>query len=229
MSRQVLAFITEALTELSRQRKIRIRLHGTRLSRAYTFVLRLDRSTDFTKLLRNPRKRQRRTAKRHDATIQTPSLTSSSSPSDVDSPFPTSMHKSKVSDVDTRSTIPDDDDDTNLASASDAENNEVDQQIHLNNAYPGAANSIGSVHQRRWFITLDRPNSGFELDTREGRKRWVRRRSVDGEHLFGFEPFYVRGPEVETSVVTGRLGREVFEDEGVHGFVRRKGWRPVLY
>lgn len=44
----------------------------------------------------------------------------------------------------------------------------------------------------------------------------------------GFEPFYVRGPEVERSVVTGRLAREVLEDEGVEGFVRRRGWRPVL-
>lgn len=44
----------------------------------------------------------------------------------------------------------------------------------------------------------------------------------------GFEPFYVHGPDVERSVVTGRLGREVFEDEGVKDFVRRRGWRAVL-
>lgn len=44
----------------------------------------------------------------------------------------------------------------------------------------------------------------------------------------GSEPFYVRGPEVERSVVTGRLGREVLEDEGVEGFIPRRGWRAVL-
>lgn len=46
--------------------------------------------------------------------------------------------------------------------------------------------------------------------------------------LVGFEPFYVRGPEIERSVVTGRLRREVLEDEGVQGFIPRQGWRAVL-
>jgi hypothetical protein len=55
---------------------------------------------------------------------------------------------------------------------------------------------------------------------------WVR--SSDGSELSGFEPFYVRGPEVERSVVTGRRGQDVLEDEGVEGFIGRKGWRAVL-
>lgn len=41
-------------------------------------------------------------------------------------------------------------------------------------------------------------------------------------------PFYVRGPQFEQSVVTGRLGEEVLRDEGVTTFIPRKGWTPVM-
>ncbi|KAI1657655.1 hypothetical protein F4813DRAFT_389391 [Daldinia decipiens] len=41
-------------------------------------------------------------------------------------------------------------------------------------------------------------------------------------------PFYVRGVEAERSVVTGRTGGDVLKDEGVVGYIGRKGWRPVL-
>ena len=44
----------------------------------------------------------------------------------------------------------------------------------------------------------------------------------------GFEAFFVRGRDVERSVVTGRTADEVMVDEGVEGFVGRKGWRAVL-
>ena len=43
----------------------------------------------------------------------------------------------------------------------------------------------------------------------------------------GFESFLVRGRDVERSVVTGRLAREVESDEGVQGFVGRSGWVGV--
>lgn len=43
-----------------------------------------------------------------------------------------------------------------------------------------------------------------------------------------FKPFYVRGPEMERSVVTGRSGKDVLEDEEVQGFIPRRGWRAVL-
>ena len=36
------------------------------------------------------------------------------------------------------------------------------------------------------------------------------------------------GAEVEQSVVTRRLAREVESDEGVEGFVGRANWEPVL-
>jgi hypothetical protein len=111
------------------------------------------------------------------------------------------------------------------ASASDSES--IDSKTRLTNAYPGAVNSVGSIHQRRWFITLDRTQSGFVRDGKG--TTWKRKTpaSSDQETL-GFEPFYVRGPEIELSVVTGRTGNEVLEDENVEGFIPRRGWRPVL-
>jgi hypothetical protein len=59
---------------------------------------------------------------------------------------------------------------------------------------------------------------------------WVRRRDENGE-LLGWDPFFVHGAEgdnAERSVVTGRTSAEVFADEGVVGFKRRKGWQPIL-
>lgn len=104
-----------------------------------------------------------------------------------------------------------------------------DEQVRLTNAYPGASNTIGSVHQRSWHLSLDKVSSGF---VREEKKRWVRAveggsRSRSGR-IGGFEAFYVRGREVERSVVTGRVAEEVCADEGVVGFVGRAGWRAVL-
>jgi len=131
----------------------------------------------------------------------------------------------------------------NSASASDEE--DLDEMVRNTNAYPGATNSVGSIHQRRWFLSLDRVNSGFgcATDPKGGSRKWVRRKRKeteytssdlgspdgDGDRSFlGFEPFYVRGPAVERSVVTGRTGGEVLAHEDVEGFVPRKGWRAVL-
>lgn len=78
---------------------------------------------------------------------------------------------------------------------------------------------------------MDRENSGFKptkVSVGDGRFKRVWVRSGDGSGPGGFEPFYVRGPDFERSVVTGRLGRDVLEDEGVQGFIARKGWRAVL-
>jgi len=105
---------------------------------------------------------------------------------------------------------------------------DVDIAIQKNNAYPGSTNTIGSIHQRRWYLSLDRESSGFEPVERVNnrkKKTWVRKGQ---EEFLGFVPFYVRGPDVERSVVTGRLASDVLSDEGVQGFRRRKGWRPVL-
>ncbi len=122
------------------------------------------------------------------------------------------------------------------ANASEAEGE--DQLTRLNNAYPGATNSIGSIHQRQWFLRLDQVNSGFvRAASGPSKGKWVRglspsERREDREHevqtIGGFDTFFVRGAEHERSVVTGRLSSEVFDDEGIEGFMGRKMWRPVL-
>ena len=101
-----------------------------------------------------------------------------------------------------------------------------DEKVRQNNAYPGASNTIGSIHQRTWYLSMDRHNSGFApYRNEEGRRVWKRR--VEDGQLLGFEPFFVRGREMERSVVTGRRADEVLQDEGVEGYVGRKGWRAV--
>jgi len=108
-----------------------------------------------------------------------------------------------------------------------------DEEVRRTNAYPGATNSINSIHQRRWYLSMDRYSSGFQplrkgkaSDSNSSRREWIRRQ--ENNQLLGFDPFFVRGREVERSVVTGRAADEVMADEGVEGFVGRKGWRAVM-
>ncbi|KAG6206918.1 hypothetical protein E4U50_004030 [Claviceps purpurea] len=123
-----------------------------------------------------------------------------------------------------------------------------DENVVKTNAYPGATNSIGSVHQRRWYLSLDRSASGFVPHRENGKVVWTasaedvgaeadadaNRRSNINQKEGPVQlqrlsyPFYVRGVEHERSVVTGRRGEEVLRDEGVQGFIPRKGWKPVL-
>lgn len=101
-----------------------------------------------------------------------------------------------------------------------------DEEVRLTNAYPGATNTIGSIHQRRWYLSMDRYASGFgPCYSKGGTKVWTRR--SEGQRLQGFEPFFVMGRELERSVVTGRTADELMGDEEVQDFVGRKGWRPV--
>ncbi|KAL2003807.1 hypothetical protein VTN02DRAFT_2161 [Thermoascus thermophilus] len=212
----------EKLKEAFRNRKIRLRLHGTRLPPSYTITMRL------TSLENHPpplpqrkisRKRRRR------AVSQARPSSARSSTSSSSSRFPSPP-------LDAAPETPKPEPDTLHTSTAESE----DEKTRRTNAYPGATNSVGSIHQRRWFISLDRANSGFEpipsspssTSAGKGKKTWVRKKGENGG-LLGFEPFYVRGPEVERSVVTGRLAREVLEDEGVEGLVRRRrGWRAIL-
>ncbi|GAD94012.1 conserved hypothetical protein [Paecilomyces variotii No. 5] len=224
---------SEKLREAFQNRKIRLRLNGTRLPPNYTITMRLTTQDNVIPgAAKRPHKRRRRTAP---SLPREPSSTPSRSPSpDCHRPRISSaapVHASESLPVDRLNDDQGADDDAGSASASDEE--DIDERTRLTNAYPGAVNSVGSIHQRRWFITLDRLNSGFEpaSTTRSGsgKKSWIRKGN-DGvnQELLGFEPFYIRGPEVERSVVTGRLGKEVLEDEGVEGFTPRRGWKPVL-
>jgi len=100
-------------------------------------------------------------------------------------------------------------------------------QIRNNNAYPGAINSIGSIHQRKWFLSLDKTSSGFfKVKTLNG-TRWTRLDSDQQNKPNGFEYFYVLGRDVETSVITGRTAGLVMQDAGVEQYKGRKMWRAI--
>ena len=103
---------------------------------------------------------------------------------------------------------------------------EDNMNIQLNNAYAGSINTIGSIHQRTWYLSMDRISSGFSKSKSDGKVIW--QPQGNDENIKGFESFYVRGRDVEGSVVTGRLAVEVLHDEGIEGYVGRNGWRAVL-
>lgn len=116
-------------------------------------------------------------------------------------------------------------------SAMDKELREMeDDEIRRSNAYPGAENTIGSVHTRRWYLSLDREGVGYKRG--KGGKWYLNASNWDegdseGKLRLGY-PFYVKGVEEERSVVTGRKGDDILRDEGVQGYVSRKGWKPVI-
>lgn len=187
----------EKLIEAFKSRHIRLRLHGIRLPKDYTITLRLPSNNDVSK---KPAARRRRSR-----------------------PIVRSRRSSETSDSD--DTAPS----TPLATINQAGIEEAldtdtdeDAQTREHNAYPGSINNIGSVHQRRWFVLLDRQSSGFECSA----GRWSRRVLPSGD-LGGFEPFVVRGRDHERSVVTGRLAREVECDEGCETYIGRGGWKSI--
>ncbi|KAK5256165.1 hypothetical protein LTR16_003881, partial [Cryomyces antarcticus] len=110
-----------------------------------------------------------------------------------------------------------------------ASDNDESESIRQSNAYPGATNDIGSIHQRKWVLMLDRRNSGFVKSTSGTEKgRWVKAPLKGDGCSAGWDPFFVEGRDVERSIITGRSAAEVMADEGVEGFIGRKMWRPVL-
>ncbi|EGD97231.1 hypothetical protein TESG_04643 [Trichophyton tonsurans CBS 112818] len=202
---------SEKLRRAFHQRKIRLRLHGTRLPPNYTVTLRLTRDNDTSGQLKTPSKRRRRRGAGRQVDIrQRPELTSSDS----------EEHEERPSSDQPSSNI------------SPSHSDQEDKTIRQTNAYRGATNSISSIHQRTWYLTLDRVNSGFERRVDSTRAvHWTRKEETspgNGAIPLGFEPFFVRGPDFERSVLTGRLGGDVLSDEAVVGFHGRKGWRPVL-
>ncbi|KAJ5579885.1 uncharacterized protein N7459_005870 [Penicillium hispanicum] len=210
------------LREAFRNRKIRLRLHGTRLPSDYTVILRMDKGSNFARPIHRGPKRRRKG--RQSARTATPAPSTSGSELEVSLPT-----ESQPSEANEASGNPESGPEQGNHSDDD-----IDFQIRRDNAYPGSSNTIGSIHQRRWFLSLDRENSGFEpksefdKNSNSTKKMWVRKLR-DTQNPQGFEPFYVRGPDIERSVVTGRLGRDVLDDEGVEDFLPRKGWQPVLH
>lgn len=128
-------------------------------------------------------------------------------------------------------------DNAEKVSAMDKEIREMeDEEVRRRNAYTGAENTIGSVHQRKWYLSLDRDAVGYKRG--EGGKMVFRATDATDnqkEDLNGgvkglrlSYPFYVKGVEDERSVVTGRRGADILRDEGVESYTGRKGWKPVL-
>ncbi|CRG91116.1 hypothetical protein PISL3812_08164 [Talaromyces islandicus] len=206
---------SEKLKDAFQNRKIRLRLHGSRLPKNYTISLRLSSQNDNEAREKTiTSKRRRRTKRPSTKPKRTPTSRSPSPDIQAAESMPLALASE---DGNTEET-----DEGRSASVSDSES--VDAKTRLNNAYPGSTNSVGSIHQRRWFMSLDRPNSGFVQDKTE--RTW--KREEKSGHLLGFDAFYVRGPEAERSIVTGRTGNEVLSDENATGFVPRRGWRPIL-
>ncbi|KAI1756809.1 DNA polymerase ligase-domain-containing protein [Xylaria castorea] len=231
-------------------RKIRLQLHGARLPSPYVLNLRLTREEDAAGRARStrvPKTRRRRGAPTAISNRVTRSgargkkavepATSSDSEPDADI-----VHAPAEQVKDGERNI----------SATERELRELeDEEVRKTNAYPGAINSIGSVHQRRWYLSLDRDASGLVKRRREGRVVWestdvcsdgaaggLRKADSSGNEKNSGQdkaiaprlayPFYVRGVEHERSVLTGRLGSEVLEDEGVIGYIGRKGWQAIV-
>ncbi|KAI1455899.1 DNA polymerase ligase-domain-containing protein [Annulohypoxylon moriforme] len=244
----------EKLHQAFQARKIRLRLNGTRLPHNYVLNLRLTKEEDATgraKSGRVPTRRRRRGASSLRGRTMGKGKSKTTEP-DTDSD-PDSSHELGNG---ARSVTGDNDDESEIVNAPaeqiEAGRNEVsqmereireleDEEVRRTNAYPGATNSIGSVHQRRWYLSLDREACGFVRRRRKGRVVWglegdddpiKEKKNEDGEGEGDGDrlrfPFYVRGVNVERSVVTGRTGADVLRDEGVEGNVGRKGWRPVL-
>ncbi|KAK0275909.1 hypothetical protein LTR35_010678 [Friedmanniomyces endolithicus] len=197
---------SERLFAAFQSRHIHLRLNGRRLPLGYTIAMRLP-SQDATRRPRTTRiKRQRmepvetvKRAKNRTAAADTESDSETSSAT-------TTQTQAALADA---------------ALASEPEDERQDVEIRTSNAYPGAANTIGSIHQRHWLVTIDRKLSGFRKSSRRGgsdKERWVG----------SWEPFHVKGKDCERSVVTGRLAEDVMADEGIKGFVGRGNWRAIL-
>jgi hypothetical protein len=188
----------EKLVSAFKTRYIRLRLHGTKLPKDYTVTLRLPSANDIrkTKPSRATKQKLRKESR----------------------PQPQHWQLSTDSEPESSTSLPPSNPKT-PDNTEDIDTDDEDAQTRLNNAYPGSTNSIGSIHQRKWYLSLDRRSSGF-IPGQAG--VWER----DGEK--GFEPFFVRGRDFERSVVTGRLAREVESDEGVEGFVGRAGWIGIM-
>ncbi|KAK4626903.1 hypothetical protein CLAFUW4_05048 [Fulvia fulva] len=193
---------SELLHQAFQSRHIHLRLNGARLPLGYTIALRLPASNHTAAQPKKPARKWRR---------QHPSKAARKTSVVTDSDYDSGTVPSSPVAIDAEA------EEEDLAAAIASEDDE-DATIRANNAYTGATNSIGSVHQRHWFLTLDRTYSGF---------RKAGNGPDAGQWVGDWEAFYVRGRDVERSVVTGRNADEVMADENVEEFVGRKMWRPI--
>lgn len=248
----------EKLYQAFQQRKIRLRLRGTHLPANYVLILRLTKDNYRREQPTAPSRKRKRKDPQLRA-VRTPTPPGTQSESELDSKNHRNSPSNKrvrpmLASLSRRASPPraprrnlvfDDDPKSHPAmdiepesvysvrrptTAKESEDAETEvETIRRTNAYPGATNSVNSVHQRKWYLSLDRRGSGFvaRATSKAFRSRvWSRRQNEDGS-LGGFPPFRVLGRDVETSVVTGRRAADVLNDEGVDRFVPRGRWRPV--
>lgn len=227
----------QKLKHAFRRRKIRLRLHGTKLPKGYTLSLRLTKGNFRSVQPKAPSRRRKRTMPKQgklrrsetdsgsDNKDEHPPLKRNlSSLSRLESPPPSPSEKRP-------SLTPQTEDATAIASDNEEE------VVREHNAYIGAMNDVGSIHQRRWYLSMDRVASGFVKKTLQSHAGftntvWQRRdNSTYGEQDVsvptGFERFIVGGRDTERSVLTGRLAGDILADEGVIGYIPRGLWRPV--
>ncbi|KAG5999741.1 hypothetical protein E4U21_006371 [Claviceps maximensis] len=221
-------------------RKIRLRLHGSKLPHNYVLNLRLTKTDDQYGRAKNannpPRKKRRRRRRDQERAIK-----DDHSDRDDDDDGGGGGGEKDLPPAERN-------DSWGISSSTERELQELeDAEVVRTNAYPGATNSIGSIHQRKWYLSLDREASGFVARrAKNGKIVWESAAAGDadagteadkaGIHREGNRqrlqrlsfPFYVRGPACERSVVTGRRADDVLRDEGVEKFIPRKGWKPVL-
>lgn len=192
---------SEKLFKAFQTRHLRLRLHGVKLPKNYTISLRLPRANDKSAQPGRPRHKRRR-MDRPNASKAKALETDSESDS-----APTAEYESEGTPA------------VNDMAAALASEDDEDTTIRANNAYTGSENTIGSIHQRHWFLTLDRRSSGF---------RKARNGPDAGQWVGDWEPFFVYGRDQERSVVTGRAADDVMADEGIEKFMGRKMWRPII-
>jgi hypothetical protein len=224
------------------RRKIRLRLHGTRLPPGYTIGIRLTTDNDRSTQPKAPAFKRRRTVqtsrsnprKQRDST---PGRSSDDSTATLNSTHRkyrrtvSSLHKAESPPNRTPQPEPVDADSTAEDPHANASEDDADdpETIRLTNAYPGANNTVNSIHQRKWYLSLDRQNSGFKpIATPKHVNHHAKTYWVPKDSESGFERFHVLGRDVETSVVTGRLAKDILEDEGVEWYVPRGRWRGVV-
>lgn len=219
-------------------RKIRLRLNGSRLPRGYAVNLRLTKDEDAAgraKTASHAGARKRRGKKKAPPKKKKPPETSSDGEDDSGPDGRPGGGEDQEDEYNDGSAAVSEKDLEGISEMEKELRELEDVEVRKTNAYPGAVNSIGSVHQRKWFLSLDREECGFVKTKKDGRVWWERQEISDGDGPGGDQdqgrlqwPFYVRGPDHERSIVTGRRGSEVLRDEGVVGYVGRKGWRPIL-
>jgi hypothetical protein len=209
----------ELLEEAFHNRKIRIQLHGAKLPETYVLNMRLTRMEDAegrAKSRRGPSRKRRRIRL---AEPETSSESDHQTDEEEEDSVVVRGKEIKGSNASAR--------DTELQELEDAE-------VRRTNAYPGASNSIGSIHQRKWYLSLDREACGLQERREAGKTTWQipcvpepTCQTGNAMQRLRF-PFHVRGVEHERSAVTARTGEDIMRDEGVGKFARRKGWVPVL-